>query len=246
MPLVGRAAMQGESSEAERNYGKCTLTGTGVARSEIQALTWWLIAKNNESQDQDGLPGWVFQSDADADRLSNALMQRLPADQVAEAGNAPAPGDRNRNSRRAHHARRWLTRPVFHRILPNVCSKSDKPSGSRAGSRGSRIGSRGWRSPVASIGWRPAISATCEWSVRASGNCAASRPGIGSISSNRISASSSCSAAATRRPRRATSKPQGDGPRIEGIAIMALKTTKFDMARFLETTRTLRPIFRRH
>jgi TPR repeat protein len=81
----GRAAMQGESSQAERDFGTCHLTGTGVARSEVQALAWWLIAKANEKADQDGLPSWVFQSEADADRLSDALMQRLPADQVAEA-----------------------------------------------------------------------------------------------------------------------------------------------------------------
>jgi len=81
----GRAAMQGESSEAERNYGKCYLTGTGVSQSEVEALTWWLIAKNHERQDKDGLPDWVFQTEADADRLSDALMQRLPADEVAKA-----------------------------------------------------------------------------------------------------------------------------------------------------------------
>jgi uncharacterized protein len=81
----GRAAMQGESSEAARNTGKCYLTGTGVPQSDVEALTWWLIAKNNARRDHDGLPDWVFQSEADADRLSDALMQRLPADQVAEA-----------------------------------------------------------------------------------------------------------------------------------------------------------------
>jgi uncharacterized protein len=81
----GRAAMQGEGSEAARNTGKCYLTGTGVERSEVEALTWWLIAKKTERQDKDGLPDWVFQSEADADRLSDALMQRLPADAVAEA-----------------------------------------------------------------------------------------------------------------------------------------------------------------
>jgi TPR repeat protein len=81
----GRAAMQGESSEAERNFGKCYLTGTGVARSEVEALTWWLIAKSHERADKDGLPEWVFQSQADADRLSDTLLQRLPADQVAVA-----------------------------------------------------------------------------------------------------------------------------------------------------------------
>lgn len=81
----GRAALQGESSEAARNFGKCHLTGTGVPPSEIEALTWWLIAKRNARQDTDGLPGWVFQSEADADRLTAALMERLPADEVAEA-----------------------------------------------------------------------------------------------------------------------------------------------------------------
>ncbi len=83
----GRAALQGESSEAERNYGTCYLSGTGVARSEMKALAWWLVAKDHAdaSEDKAGLPGWVFQSEADADRLAVALMQRLPADQVAEA-----------------------------------------------------------------------------------------------------------------------------------------------------------------
>jgi uncharacterized protein len=81
----GRAARQGESSEAERNYGTCALAGNGMARDEVQALAWWLIAKGNEDQDKDGLPGWVFQSEADADRLMQALMQRLPADAVEEA-----------------------------------------------------------------------------------------------------------------------------------------------------------------
>jgi hypothetical protein len=81
----GRAARQGGSGPAERNYGTCYLTGTGVTRSEVQALAWWLIAKNDEDADKDGLPSWVFQSETDADRLSDALMQRLPADQVAEA-----------------------------------------------------------------------------------------------------------------------------------------------------------------
>jgi TPR repeat protein len=81
----GRAARQGESSEAERNYGKCYLTGTGVPQSEVEALTWWLIAKDHERQDKDGLPDWVFQTEAEADRLSDALMERLPPDQVAEA-----------------------------------------------------------------------------------------------------------------------------------------------------------------
>jgi len=81
----GRAARQGESSEAERNTGKCYLTGTGVAQSDLEALTWWLIAKQNERADKDGLPDWVFQSEADADRLSEALKQRLPADQVEAA-----------------------------------------------------------------------------------------------------------------------------------------------------------------
>jgi TPR repeat protein len=81
----GRAAMQGEGSEAARNTGKCYLTGTGVDRSEVQALTWWLIARRNERQDKDGLPDWVFQSEADANRLADALMERLPAEQVAEA-----------------------------------------------------------------------------------------------------------------------------------------------------------------
>ncbi|MDQ7248669.1 tetratricopeptide repeat protein [Dongia sedimenti] len=81
----GRAALQGESSEAARNFGKCHLTGTGVPPSETEALTWWLIAKKNARRDQDGLPGWVFQSEADADRLTAALMERLPADEVAEA-----------------------------------------------------------------------------------------------------------------------------------------------------------------
>jgi TPR repeat protein len=81
----GRAARQGGSEQAERNFGTCYLTGTGVPRSEVQALAWWLIAKSDEKADKDGLPGWVFQSEGDADRLSNSLMQRLPADQVAEA-----------------------------------------------------------------------------------------------------------------------------------------------------------------
>jgi len=81
----GRAAMQGESREAQRNYGNCYLSGTGVTRSEVQALGWWLIARSNERRDADGLPAWVFQSDADADRLADALMRRMPADQVAEA-----------------------------------------------------------------------------------------------------------------------------------------------------------------
>jgi hypothetical protein len=81
----GRAALQGESSEAERDYGTCHLAGNGMPRSEVQALAWWLIAKNNENPDRDGLPGWVFQSEADADRLMNALMHRLPPDRVAEA-----------------------------------------------------------------------------------------------------------------------------------------------------------------
>src|SRR5581483_4430173 len=80
----GRAAMQGHAA-AQRNYGSCYLSGTGVARSEMQALAWWLIAKNNENADKDGLPDWVFQSEADADRLADALLQRLPADQVAQA-----------------------------------------------------------------------------------------------------------------------------------------------------------------
>jgi TPR repeat protein len=81
----GRAARQGGSEQAERNYGTCYLTGTGVPHSAGRALAWWLIAKSNEKADQDGLPGWVFQSEGDADRRSNTLMQRLPADQVAEA-----------------------------------------------------------------------------------------------------------------------------------------------------------------
>jgi TPR repeat protein len=81
----GRAAMQGASSEAQRDFGNCYLSGTGVPRSETQALAWWLIAKSKESQDRDGLPSWVFQREADADRLADALMGRLPADQVAEA-----------------------------------------------------------------------------------------------------------------------------------------------------------------
>jgi TPR repeat protein len=81
----GRAAMQAPNSEAQRNYGTCYLTGAGVPRSETQALAWWLIAKSNENDDKRGLPSWVFQSEADADRAADALMQRLPADQVAEA-----------------------------------------------------------------------------------------------------------------------------------------------------------------
>jgi TPR repeat protein len=81
----GRAAMQGESSEAQRNYGTCYLTGTGVARDETRALAWWLIARNNERQDKDGLPAWVFQSEADADRAAETLTRRLSAAQVAEA-----------------------------------------------------------------------------------------------------------------------------------------------------------------
>jgi TPR repeat protein len=81
----GRAAAQGESSEAERNTGKCYLTGTGVPQSDVDALTWWLIAKSNERPDKDGLPDWVFQTEADADRVSDALMERLPADAVAAA-----------------------------------------------------------------------------------------------------------------------------------------------------------------
>lgn len=81
----GRAAMQGGSSEAQRDFGGCYLTGTGVARSETQALAWWLIAKDHETADKDGLPAWMFQSEAEADRLSAALLKRLPADQVAEA-----------------------------------------------------------------------------------------------------------------------------------------------------------------
>ena len=80
----GRAAVQGQSSEAERNYGNCYLTGTAVPRSDVQALAWWLIAKNNEKDDR-SLPAWVFQGDVDGDRLSDALIQRLPADQAAEA-----------------------------------------------------------------------------------------------------------------------------------------------------------------
>ena len=80
----GRAAMQGQTA-AQRNYGSCYLSGTGVPRSEMQALAWWLVAKNNERADKDGLPAWMFQSEADADRLSEALLQRLPPDQVAEA-----------------------------------------------------------------------------------------------------------------------------------------------------------------
>jgi len=81
----GRAAMQAKNSEAQRNYGTCFLTGTGVTRSETQALAWWLIARSNESDDKSGLPSWVFQSEADADGATDALMQRLPADQVAAA-----------------------------------------------------------------------------------------------------------------------------------------------------------------
>ena len=81
----GRAARQGGGSLAERNYGTCYLTGTGVARSEVQALAWWLIAKSNEGADRDGLPSWVYQREADADRLTDTLMQRLSADHVAEA-----------------------------------------------------------------------------------------------------------------------------------------------------------------
>jgi hypothetical protein len=80
----GRAAMQGQSA-AQRNYGTCYLTGTGVARSEKQALSWWLIAKDNAREDRDGMPDWVFQNDADAERSIQALMQRLPAGQVAAA-----------------------------------------------------------------------------------------------------------------------------------------------------------------
>jgi TPR repeat protein len=80
----GRAAMQGQSA-AQRRYGTCYLTGTGMARDEMQALVWWLIAKDNESEDRDGLPAWMFQNEAEADRATQALMQRLPADQVAEA-----------------------------------------------------------------------------------------------------------------------------------------------------------------
>jgi TPR repeat protein len=81
----GRAAMQARNSEAQRNYGTCYLTGTGVARSETQALAWWLIAKSNESDDKNGLPSWVFQSEAEADRSADALMRRLPAAQVEAA-----------------------------------------------------------------------------------------------------------------------------------------------------------------
>jgi TPR repeat protein len=81
----GRAAMQGESSAAARNFGKCHLTGTGVPRSEVDALTWWLIAKRLARANDADLPDWVYQSEADADRLSDALMQRLPPDRVAEA-----------------------------------------------------------------------------------------------------------------------------------------------------------------
>jgi TPR repeat protein len=81
----GRAAMQGEGREAQRDYGNCHLSGTGMPRSEVQALAWWLIAKRSESRDTDGLPSWVFQRDRDADRLADALMQRMPADQVAQA-----------------------------------------------------------------------------------------------------------------------------------------------------------------
>jgi hypothetical protein len=81
----GRAAMQGQS-QAQRNYGSCYLSGTGVARSETQALAWWLIARSGEPDaDKAGLPTWVFQSEAEADRATNALLQRLPADQVARA-----------------------------------------------------------------------------------------------------------------------------------------------------------------
>jgi len=81
----GRAALQGESGEAQRNFGNCYLSGTGVPRSEMQALAWLLIAKRNENQDTDGLPSWVFQREADADRLAAVLIQRLAADQVAQA-----------------------------------------------------------------------------------------------------------------------------------------------------------------
>jgi TPR repeat protein len=80
----GRAAMQGQG-EAQRNVGNCYLSGTGVPRSETQALGWLLLAKSNESKDTDGLPSWVFQRDADADRLADALMRRMPPDQVTEA-----------------------------------------------------------------------------------------------------------------------------------------------------------------
>jgi TPR repeat protein len=81
----GRAAMQGESSEAERDYGGCYLTGTGVARSESRALAWWLIARANEQDDRKSLPSWVFQGEADADRAADALRRRLSADEVAAA-----------------------------------------------------------------------------------------------------------------------------------------------------------------
>jgi TPR repeat protein len=81
----GRAAMQGQN-QAQRDYGSCYLSGTGVARSEIQALAWWLIAKSREAEaDKVGLPTWVFQSEAEADRATTALMQRLSPDQVAQA-----------------------------------------------------------------------------------------------------------------------------------------------------------------
>ena len=80
-----RCPVRPRNSEAQRNYGTCYLTGTGVARSETQALAWWLIAKSNESDDKNGLPSWVFQSEAEADRSADALMRRLPAAQVEAA-----------------------------------------------------------------------------------------------------------------------------------------------------------------
>jgi len=81
----GRAAWQGESSEAQRDFGNCYLSGTGVPKSEVQALAWWLIARNHEDQNTEGLPSWMFQRDADADRLTDALVRRLSASDVAQA-----------------------------------------------------------------------------------------------------------------------------------------------------------------
>src|SRR6201999_2973082 len=78
----GRAALQGGYSEAQRDFGNCYLSGIGVPWSEMQALAWWMIARHNEAQNTDGLPSWVYQRDADADRSADALMQRLPKDEV--------------------------------------------------------------------------------------------------------------------------------------------------------------------
>lgn len=81
----GRAAMQGRIAEAQRNFGDCYLAGDGVPQSASQALAWWLVAQSNEDKNTDGLPSWVFQRQAEADRATHALMERLPADQVALA-----------------------------------------------------------------------------------------------------------------------------------------------------------------